>query len=572
MKCALYLRYSSSTLQDDSSLADQERICRAYADRQGWQVVEVYSDAGISGESMLLRPGIQRLMADAEAGKFKHVLAEAQDRISRDLADPAIIWRELQFFGVSLHTLNDGEVDEIKLGMRSTINNIYLRDLGRKTYRGQEGVALSGRCAGGLAYGYRIVRKLDEAGNPIRGLREIDPDEAAIVVRIHNEFRCGASPRAIAVGLNKGGISGPRGRAWSATTINGSRKKGLGILNAPIYIGRMEWGRQKWVKNPRTGRRVSRMTDGPSVTIEVPELRILPQDLWDAVKAQQDALERKPTLNYRKRPPKLLSYLLSCGECGGGCSMISATHYGCSTARNKGTCENRLSYHQEKLEGLVIGALRSKLMNARRCEIFCQEYVEHSNWLRRQQDADLHKRRGELARTEAEIANLTQALKAGCNVASVAAELNGLEEKRIALSAALNAEPKPSVLIHPRMAQFYHASIQRLITSLNEPTKRDEAAQLLRLLIEKVVLTPNDDRSALVVDLKGHAANILMIAGERSEALRASDLLKLNKTQGQEVDRIRAVAGLSPNVEPAPFRGQATVVAGVGFEPTTFRL
>ena len=38
-------------------------------------------------------------------------------------------------------------------------------------------------------------------------------------------------------------------------------------------------------------------------------------------------------------------------------------HYGCSTARNKGTCENRLTVRQDELEGMVIGALQSRLMD-----------------------------------------------------------------------------------------------------------------------------------------------------------------------------------------------------------------
>jgi site-specific DNA recombinase len=573
-RCSLYLRYSSSALQTETSLLDQERICRAYAERQGWTVTAVYSDAGISGESLLLRPGIQRMMADAEAGLFDVLLVEAQDRVARDMSDAALTFKELKFFGVKLYSISDGEVDEIKLGMRATIDNVYLRDLGRKTYRGQEGVALSGRCAGGLAYGYSVVKKLDGNGNPIRGLRQINSVEAPIVIRIFDEYRRGISPRAIAGSLNKDGIPGPRGRVWSATTINGSRKKGLGILNASIYVGLMQWGRQKWVKNPRTGRRVSRMNaDGPSVTVEVESLRIVPQDLWLAVKAQQDAIERKPTLNYKKRPPKLLSYLLRCGDCGSGCSLISATHYGCSAARNSSTCSNRLSFHREKLEELVIGAFRSKLMNVRRCEIFCQEYVEHSNWLRMQNDAERHRRQAELAQAEAEIANLMQALKAGCDASLVKDELNGLQERRVALSAALEADEGTPVLIHPRMAQYYHAAIQRLIAALNEPSKREEAAQLLRMLIEKITLTPNEERSALVVDLTGDAANILRIAASRSPGMNANELLRLSRTPSEEIEQVKAIAGISyARNESAPLRGQATLVAGVGFEPTTFRL
>lgn len=58
MKVAIYAPYSSDN-QRDASIADQLRICRLYAEKQGWQVVEKYTDHAISGAS-LLRPAIQR--------------------------------------------------------------------------------------------------------------------------------------------------------------------------------------------------------------------------------------------------------------------------------------------------------------------------------------------------------------------------------------------------------------------------------------------------------------------------------------------------------------------------------
>ena len=91
MKVALYARYSSDN-QRDASIVDQFRICRVHADKQGWQIVEEYSDQAISGAS-LLRPGIQSLIADALRGRFDVVLAEAMDRLSRDQEDIAGLFK-----------------------------------------------------------------------------------------------------------------------------------------------------------------------------------------------------------------------------------------------------------------------------------------------------------------------------------------------------------------------------------------------------------------------------------------------------------------------------------------------
>ena len=84
---ALYARHSSDN-QREASIEDQLRLCRERAEREGWMVIDSYSDRSISGES-LIRPGVQALMQDAQAGRFNLVLAESLDRISRDQEDIA---------------------------------------------------------------------------------------------------------------------------------------------------------------------------------------------------------------------------------------------------------------------------------------------------------------------------------------------------------------------------------------------------------------------------------------------------------------------------------------------------
>ena len=121
----------------------------------------------------------------------------------------------------------------------------------------------------------------------------------------------------------------------------------------------------------------------------MPELRIVDQALWDRVKARQRGLRTQPEFHQRQRPRMLLSHLLTCGCCGGGFSKVSQNHYGCSTARNKGTCSNRLIIRQDELEGMVIGALQSRLMDPALCAEFCEEYTAHRNRLSGEKNAAL---------------------------------------------------------------------------------------------------------------------------------------------------------------------------------------
>ena len=77
VRVALYARYSSDN-QRAASIENQFRICREHAKREKWTVASAYKDAGISGSSMILRPGIQTLLQDAQRGEFTVVLADRQ--------------------------------------------------------------------------------------------------------------------------------------------------------------------------------------------------------------------------------------------------------------------------------------------------------------------------------------------------------------------------------------------------------------------------------------------------------------------------------------------------------------
>src|ERR671913_1349255 len=94
MKVAIYARYSSDN-QRDASIADQLRICREFAARQGWSVVQEFTDHAMSGAT-LLRSGFQALMRDALNRRFDVVLAQSLDRFSRDQEDTAGLFKRLR--------------------------------------------------------------------------------------------------------------------------------------------------------------------------------------------------------------------------------------------------------------------------------------------------------------------------------------------------------------------------------------------------------------------------------------------------------------------------------------------
>jgi site-specific DNA recombinase len=116
MKVAIYARYSSDN-QRDASIADQMRVCRAFAERQGWTIAEEYADHAVSGTT-LLRADFQALMRDALNRRFDVVLAESLDRFSRDQEDTAGLFKRLSFAGVNIVTLAEGDITHLHIGFK----------------------------------------------------------------------------------------------------------------------------------------------------------------------------------------------------------------------------------------------------------------------------------------------------------------------------------------------------------------------------------------------------------------------------------------------------------------------
>ena len=541
-RAVIYARYSSDN-QRDASIEDQVRQSRARIEQEQWQLGEVYSDHDISGATTL-RPGYQKMLEDARAGRFDVLVAEALDRLSRDQENIAGLYKQLDFAGVRLVTLSEGEIGELQVGLKGTMNALFLKDLAHKTRRGLEGRVRQGKSGGGLCFGYNVVRQVDASGEALHGERRINEGEAPIVRRIFEEFAKGRSPRAIAQSLNRDGIAGPGGSSWGPSTIYGNWRRGTGILNNELYFGRLVWNRQNFIKDPATGRRQARLNpESKWIAEEVPHLRIIDGPLWEAVKERQQHSRSRVVTHDKgvrseraRRPNYLLSGLLKCGTCGGGFSKISQSHYGCSTARNKGTCDNLLAIRRDRLEATVLDGLKHQLMHPELVAAFVDEFHREINRQRAEQDGHRNRTARDLEKTERDIRRLIEAIKAGVPGTAVKDEMTVLEARRVELLARL--EPPPMPRLHPNLAGLYRQKVTNLAEALNDEHTRLEAAECLRELIEEIRLVPENGK--LRVELYGELAALLNLANGHP------------RSKGTGV--------------------QITLVAGVGFEPTTFRL
>jgi DNA invertase Pin-like site-specific DNA recombinase len=532
-RVALYARYSDDK-QSAHSIEDQVRICRIHADKLDWRIVETYSDAAISGSTVILRPGVQALLRDALAGKFDLVLAEALDRLSRDQEDIAGLFKRLRFAGVPIVTLSEGEVSELHVGLKGTMNALFLKDLGAKTHRGIRGRVEAGRVGGGNAYGYRVVRTIDASGKVTTGEREIIPEEAEIVRRIFRDYAAGKSPRRIAIELNREGVPAPWGAKWGDTSIRGNRALGSGIINNEFYIGEMIWNRRRRMKNPDTGRCEPRFNpESEWVHVKAPHLRIISDELWHAARARQDSLIHVYEANMAKsrqagsaataRPRTLLSGLLVCGVCGGAIAKRGNNRFGCvSHVMGKG-CSNSRTIVRDVLETRVLAGLKDRLMEPEAFAEAMRSFIEETNRLnhirRANHGADVER----LEKARKAIAGIVAAIEDGGYSRPLMERLRGLEVEVEEIEAKLAEVPRDVPDVHSNVAELYRRKVEWLSLALDHPDERDEAAQALRTLIDRIVLEPGTKRGEVLATLYGDLETILAWAadqgGQRREAV-----------------------------------------------------
>jgi hypothetical protein len=397
------------------------------------------------------------------------------------------------------------------VGLLGTMAQLYLSDLREKTWRGQLGRALKGKQPGGKAYGYDVVAA--SAKDDGAGERRINQAEAAVVERIFREFADGRSPRAIAKRLNRDGILGPGGRPWGDTTIRGQAERATGILNNALYVGRLEWNRCSYIKDPRTGKRVARPNPREKWEVAaVPHLRIIDDALWQRVKARQGEVrfeigrdDAGNALNRAHRRRFLLSGLVVCGCCGGAYTIIGPDRYGCATRRSKGTCDNALLIDREELEERILGGLRAKLMIPELVATFIEEFNAELSRLAATAAGKDAAARNTLAVVERKIARIVKAIEDGAYNATLKARLAALEKEKIAAEHALAAAgTAPVVRLHPSLPALYRSKVEKLVEALNDPAVAVEAGEIIRSLITRIVLTPEDD--GLKVELFGDLA------------------------------------------------------------------
>jgi len=476
-RVAIYARYSSD-LQRPSSIEDQIRQCRDAATRNGWIVVDEYirSDSAVSGRSLVGRDGLDELikLAERKDCPFEGILIDDTSRFGRNLSDTLPLSDILENASVFLYFASCG-LDSRDPNFRLLFiaygqqDEQYSRRLGEKVHSGQRGQVLKGFVGSGRVYGYTNVPIEDPSRKGLYGRPfveavklEVNPEEAAVVVRIFELYVGGLGCRAIAMKLNHEGIpsalqgQSPIRRLWNTFTVSS-------ILTNEKYRGVHIWNRTKVVRNPRTHRKEQRPRPRSEwERVLIPEWRIVSEKLWD-LSVEVNQTRRGP--NWRKtgalnRSEASREYVFSsvmvCGICEKNFNIIGGkggeARYGCKEHRYNGDCKNSLTIRREVLEARLLQALSR---NARSDEVRPHLEMEFHNqlmvaWRERKKKAQqltssaksLRDKQDKL-RHQAE--NLVNAIAATKGSALVYARLDSIEAQMRNIDALLATQGKERV-------------------------------------------------------------------------------------------------------------------------------
>lgn len=227
MKVAAYCRVSTGSDEQLNSLKNQSEFFVSYAKKQGYDLVSIYADRGISGKCSKNRPEFLRMLAESSSGSFDMLLVKDISRFARNTVDFLNGIRHLKSNGVEVRFLSSNQTvlgeSEFVLTLFAALAQEESCNLSRRIIFGKLQGAKEGRPAS-TVYGY----------NHKQGYVFEINDAEAETVRLIFDMYCGENlgVRKIADRLNRLNIPSKQGKKWQFKTVRR-------ILSNPLYTGRI---------------------------------------------------------------------------------------------------------------------------------------------------------------------------------------------------------------------------------------------------------------------------------------------------------------------------------------------
>lgn len=379
----IYARYSSHN-QKDASIEQQVSECTKYAQEIGLHIVETYADRAISGRTDN-RPNFQKMMKDAEHGKFQYVIAWKSNRIGRNMLQAMQNESRLNDLGIKCmyveEDFDDSAAGRFALRSMMNVNQFYSENMAEDIRRGMYDNAAQCKVTnGGLPFGYRASKDLHY---------ELDSPKDKVVREIFERVARREPFVDIASDLNARGIRTRNGKPWGRSSFQN-------LLHNERYRGIYIYG---------------------DVRIEGGVPRIVSDELFFKV---QEVLKMKknPQGKHRGYGDYLLTGKLYCGHCNSpmiGMSGTSAagelhSYYVCHKKRREHAC-NKKNISRDLIEEAIARAIQVYCLADETIEWIAKSTVAY--FKKKEQDPDLLLLESELADTKKSLKNYALAIGRG---------------------------------------------------------------------------------------------------------------------------------------------------------------
>lgn len=382
-KVGVYCRLSDedrdkiNKTDDSDSIVNQRSMCLKYADQNGWNVVDIYSDDDFSGAGTF-RPDFERLIKDCESGKINLVLCKSQSRFSRDMGViEYYLHNKFLEWGVRFVSIVDNADTSIEANKKSRqinglINEWYLDDLSQNIKKSLRNKREDGLFMGSFApYGY------DRSEEDYHKL-VIDPVAAEVVKKIFKMYADGYGYHRICEYLNNNNIlprsvyKKQKGSKFVCSncdleTVRWNPDTVAQILRNEVYIGNLVQGKTTYVsyKNHKK-KSVSANEWCRTPNTHEP---IIDMDTWNKVQSilgTHYKVTKTGQINYFTRK-------VYCSCCGKAFMRnvynVKSEKTGqraymqCKGNKKFHICDNNKSIRMDKLEEILLNAINDLLDN-----------------------------------------------------------------------------------------------------------------------------------------------------------------------------------------------------------------
>ncbi len=372
-RAVAYARFSSD-LQREESIEAQTRPIQQYCDANGFVLLTVFADRGISGTSDK-RPEFQKMISTATKGDVDAVIVHKLDRFARNRYDSAFYKNILKKNNVKLisvlENLQDSPESVILESVIEGMNEYYSLNLSREVRKGLQENALECKVTGGPpALGYSVDRNTQKYI-----INEYEAEAVRLIFRMYLE---GYSYTEIIDTLNTKGYRTRRGIPFAKNSL-------YAILRNERYTGVYIYVKDS-TKNPK-GKYVRHGEYDPDAVIRIPGgiPAIISEDDFHRVQAKMKERQHKAA-KFSAKQEYLLSGKIYCGECGspyaGNSRKPRPDHplyisYKCTRRNQRDTKCNNPEINRDKLERLVLERLSEVLFNRDVIPRLVEQYNEY---------------------------------------------------------------------------------------------------------------------------------------------------------------------------------------------------